>query len=68
MADPNVWIPIQLLTGEEVSKILRISRAYAYRLMKQGYIPTIRLGRSVRVSSESLLKFIQENNKHGHDN
>ncbi len=66
MFEQNNSLPIQLLTGEEVAKILRISRAYAYQLMRRGDIPTIRLGRRVRVSYDSLVKFIQENNKHGH--
>jgi excisionase family DNA binding protein len=67
MSEQNYPKPIQLLTGEEVAQILRISRAYAYRLMRRGNIPTIRLGRRVRVSYDSLVKFIQENNKHGHE-
>lgn len=61
MSDQNISVSIQLLTGEEVARILKISRAYAYRLMKQGDIPTIKIGRTVRVSYDNLLKFIQEN-------
>jgi excisionase family DNA binding protein len=61
MSDQNISVSIQLLTGEEVARILKISRAYAYRLMKQGDIPTIKMGRTVRVSYDNLLKFIQEN-------
>ena len=66
MSERNISKPIQLFTGEEVAQILRISRAYAYRLMQRGVIPTIRLGRRVLVSQTSLLEFIQENNKHAH--
>jgi len=66
MSERNFPKPIQLFTGEEVAQILRISRAYAYRLMQRGVIPTIRLGRRVLVSQTSLLEFIKENNKHGH--
>lgn len=61
MSDQYISVSIQLLTGEEVARILKISRAYAYRLMKQGDIPTIKIGRTVRVSYNNLLKFIQEN-------
>jgi excisionase family DNA binding protein len=61
MSDQNISVSIQLLTGEEVARILKISRAYAYRLMKQGDITTIKMGRTVRVSYDNLLKFIQEN-------
>ncbi len=54
MSDQNISVSIQLLTGEEVARILKISRAYAYRLMKQGDIPTIKIGRTVRVSYDNL--------------
>ena len=64
MSERNFSKPIQLFTGEEVAQILRISRAYAYRLMQRGDISTIRLGRRVLVSQASLLEFIQENNQH----
>ena len=67
MSDQNITMPIQLLTGKEVAQILRVSRAYAYRLMKQGSIPTIKIGRTVRVRYESLLEFIQENSKYGYN-
>lgn len=66
MSERNFSKPIQLFTGEEVAQILRVSRAYAYRLMQRGDIPTIRLGRRVLVSQTSLLEFIQENSKHAH--
>lgn len=52
---------IRLLTGNEVANILNISRAFAYRLMKEGTIPTVRIGSAVRVRYESLQKFIDEN-------
>lgn len=51
----------RLLKGDEVSQILNISRSQAYKLMQQGEIPTIRIGRSVRVRYESLWDFIEKN-------
>jgi excisionase family DNA binding protein len=48
----------KLLTGPEVASILNCSLAFAYRLMRQGAIPTIRLGRAVRVRFEDLDSFI----------
>lgn len=50
----------RLLKGDEVAHILNISRSQAYKLMQQGEIPTIRIGRSVRVHYESLWSFIEE--------
>jgi len=51
----------RLLKGDEVARILNISRSQAYKLMQQGEIPTVRIGRSVRVRYESLWSFIEEN-------
>ena len=50
-----------LMTGEEIAKILHVSRAYAYQLMRQKLIPTVKIGRSVRVRPEDLERFITAN-------
>lgn len=50
-----------LLTGEEIAKILHVSRAYAYQLMRQRIIPTVKIGRSVRVRPQDLEAFITRN-------
>jgi excisionase family DNA binding protein len=47
-----------LLKTSELSKLLQISKSCAYRLMKTGEIPTIRIGKSVRVRKEDLERFI----------
>jgi excisionase family DNA binding protein len=49
-----------LLRGKEVAQALNISRALAYHLMAEGEIPTVRLGRSVRVRPQDLEQFISE--------
>jgi excisionase family DNA binding protein len=48
-----------LLTGNEVAKILKVSKSFAYSLMKKGEIPVVRIGRSVRVNLEALNTFIE---------
>jgi excisionase family DNA binding protein len=48
-----------LLTGEQVARRLNISRAYAYKLIQQGDLPYIRIGRSVRVELPALQAFIE---------
>ena len=50
-----------LLTGEEIAKILHVSRAYAYQLMRRRIIPTVKIGRSVRVRPADLEEFIARN-------
>lgn len=50
----------QLMTIEEVASDLRISRAKAYGMAASGELPTIRLGRSVRVRRDRLMSWLDE--------
>jgi len=51
----------EFLTGADIAKILKISKALAYRLMVRGEIPSIRFGRTVRVKREDLDAFVLAN-------
>ena len=51
----------RLLRNKEVAQRLGISKAYAYRLMKNGEIPTVRMGRAVRCRPEDVEVFILAN-------
>jgi excisionase family DNA binding protein len=51
----------KLLKATEVAEILDVSRSFAYRLLKQGEIPSVRFGRSVRVRPQDLDTFIVSN-------
>ena len=48
-----------LLTIEDAASCLAISRAHAYRLVQRGELPTIRLGRSRRVSRAALEVYVE---------
>ena len=48
----------KLLKGDEVARILDVSKTFAYLLMRQGKIPTVRMGRCVRVREQDLQEFI----------
>jgi excisionase family DNA binding protein len=50
-----------LLTAEQVAERLQISQSFAYTLMSRGEIPTVRMGRSVRVRPQDLEKYIESN-------
>ena len=52
---------VSLLKAEQVAEILNISKAMAYRLMRHGQIPTIRIGRAKRVHPDALHNFIYKN-------
>jgi len=47
-----------LLRCEDVARILNISRSLAYQLIQRGEIPSVRLGRAVRVLPKALEQFI----------
>jgi excisionase family DNA binding protein len=51
----------KLLKGIEVARLLNVSRSFAYLLMQTGHIPTVRLGRSIRVRPQDLIEYIDEN-------
>lgn len=48
----------RLLTVGDIAQRLQISQSFAYALMQRGEIPTVRLGRAVRVRPQDLEDFI----------
>lgn len=44
----------------EVAQVLRIARSRAYELVGSGEIPSVRIGRSVRVSRKELDHWLEE--------
>jgi excisionase family DNA binding protein len=50
-----------LLRAAEVAEILKISRSMAYRLIRFGFIPSVRINHSVRVRQGDLETYIQKN-------
>ncbi len=51
----------RLLKAEEVADVLGISRSKAYMMMRRKEIPTITIGKNVRVSKEDLEVYIEQN-------
>jgi excisionase family DNA binding protein len=49
---------VELLTIREACDRLKLSRASLYRLIQSGRLPTVRIGRSRRIVSEDLDRFI----------
>ena len=54
MGDPG-----ELLTVREIAKGLKLSTTFVWREIKAGALPTIRLGRSVRVTRADLDAYIK---------
>ena len=52
-----------LMTVDEAAAFLRISRAKAYHLSATGELPTVRMGRSVRVRRDRLMVWLDERSR-----
>lgn len=50
----------EYLKVPEVAEMLRIARSRAYELVADEKIPSVRIGRSVRVSRRELEKWLEE--------
>jgi len=48
-----------------VAETLNVSKAFAYRMMADGRIPAVKLGRSVRVRPEDLQAFLTQSVSQG---
>jgi len=49
----------KLLKASEIAAILNISRAFAYKLIKNGDIPAVQIGASLRVRPSDLEAYIE---------
>jgi excisionase family DNA binding protein len=48
-----------VLRVPELAEVLKINRGMAYELVNSGQIPSIRIGRSIRVPVDALRKWIE---------
>ena len=61
----NGFSRLSLLKAADVAQILNISIGLAYRLMQNGELHSVRLGRSVRVRPADLEQFIASKTRGG---
>ncbi len=54
---------IDVLTVDEVAKLLKLSKITIYRLIKTGEIPAYKIGASWRVNREDLENYIESKKK-----
>jgi len=57
----------KLLTADDVAQVLNISRSKVYRMMRDKDIPTITIGKNVRVTREDLDTFVTTNREYNGD-
>lgn len=55
MEEQHEWLKVP-----EVAEVLRIARSRAYELVADGKIPSVRIGRSVRVSRKELENWLED--------
>jgi len=53
-------LQIQFMTVSEVASALRVSTMTVYRLINAGDLPAARIGRSFRVRTEDLERYLAE--------
>jgi excisionase family DNA binding protein len=54
----------KLLKASDVATTLNISRSFAYLLLETGQLPTVRIGRTLRVRVQDLEAYIESNLVH----
>ena len=56
-----VQIEERLLRVEDIAFYLQTSKSYAYRLIQNGLLSSVKIGRSVRVRPRDLQVYIEQN-------
>ena len=59
------FIRLSLLKVAEVARLLNISESHAYRLIHSGDLPSVRMGRSLRVKPADLEEYISNKTQGG---
>lgn len=54
------YVNATLLKPQDIAQRLKISRAMAYKLLTMGELPSVRIGRIVRVREADLEAYIQK--------
>jgi excisionase family DNA binding protein len=55
---PRADVPVLLVRPEQAARALGISRSKVYELMASGKLRSVKIGRSRRISMESLATFV----------
>lgn len=56
--DTTTYSGARFLTVAEVANLVRVSNMTVYRLIQQGELPAVRVGRSYRIKSEDVDRFL----------
>lgn len=56
-----------VLTAEEVAKLLRVTKITVYKQAKKGQIPSFKVGRALRFNREEIEEYIRGKKKQAQD-
>lgn len=56
-----------LLKPEQAAQLLNLSRGRIYQLLKDGSLPSVRIGKALRVPSDSLAEWVESRKTTGGD-
>jgi len=62
---PEEKNPERLLSPEELARTLALGRTTVYTLLRQGDIPSLRIGRLRRIKESDVRKFVAGRLEHG---
>jgi excisionase family DNA binding protein len=57
--DPPGVTPVQFLTVAEVAAMMRVSKMTVYRLVHNGELPAVRVGKSFRVPEKAVHAYLE---------
>ena len=58
MANENKFSEARFVTVTEVADVMRVSKMTVYRLIKQGDLPAVRIGRGYRIREEDVHRYL----------
>lgn len=61
MSDGNSSVSAQLLTVQEIATAMRVSEMTVYRLIRDGRLGAVRIGKHLRVPREEFQSFLNSN-------
>jgi len=57
---------VRILTVKETADLLKVKPQWVYRMMRSDGLPSIRLGRQVRIDEDSLEEWLAEHRSDAH--
>lgn len=60
MSTPQPFAEVRFLTVAEVASVMRVSKMTVYRLVHNGELPAVRVGRSFRVPEQAVHEYLRD--------